>query len=197
MDDSAKVKQYLEQNHGSITRKQALAIGINTMTLSRMAAAGKLERADRGIYIDPDFLPDDFLLAQHRFSQGIFARDTALYLHGLTDRTPLLLDMNFPQSYHPAGLKESAIVPSFQAVHLYSLGITEVLTPGSHLVKTYDIERTLCDIIRKPNESENEVIVQAMNEYARRPNKDITRLFEYARALRVTEKMRGYMQVLL
>ncbi|MHC9533288.1 hypothetical protein ACVPPR_07710 [Dellaglioa sp. L3N] len=44
--------------------------------------------------------------------------------------------------------------------------MTTTKTSGGHMVSVYDVERTLCDIIRTRDRSDAETIKQAMNSYA-------------------------------
>ena len=32
--------------------------------------------------------------------EGVFSHGTALYIHGMTDRTPIQYEMSFPRGYH-------------------------------------------------------------------------------------------------
>lgn len=191
------IEQALRQNNGTVTPKIASQYGINRMALSRMTAAGTLERVGRGIYVDPAIFDDEMYNLQLRFRRGIYARETALFLHGLTDRTPLLYQMTFPNSYHAQTIKEFPIAPTQQIERLYKMGVTSVKSPGDHFVKVYNIERTLCDIVRAPGMAEQGIIVQAMRQYVARPDKNITRLSEYAKELRVEGRIDQYMEVLL
>lgn len=191
------VSRALEENNGTITPAIADKYSINRMTLSRMAAQGLLERIARGIYLDPDVFEDELYNLQLRFSRGIFSHDTALFLHGMTDRTPIAFQMTLPRSYNATNLNDYAIEPIYQIPDLYNLGITTVRSPGNHLVKVYDVERTLCDIVRLPNQSETGVIVQAMREYVEKSDKNISQLFRYAQQLHVEKRIRQYMEILL
>lgn len=80
---------------------------------------------------------------------------------------------------------------------LYEIGITTTKTPGRHPVKVYNIERTLCDILRARDRSDAETIKQAMNSYVHRKGKNLHKLMEYARIFKVEEEIRTYMEVLL
>ncbi|MCT2909853.1 hypothetical protein EFT87_14515 [Schleiferilactobacillus harbinensis] len=151
----------------------------------------------RGIYVDPAIFDDEMYNLQLRFKRGIYARETALFLYGITDRTPFVYQMTFPKSYHSEALKDFPIEPTQQIDRLYKLGITEVKSPGNHFVQTYNIEKTLCDIVRAPGMAELSVIVQAMREYVARPDRNIHLLSEYARELRVEKQIERYMEVLL
>ena len=68
---------------------------------------------------------------------------------------------------------------------LFELGKTMLQTPAGNPVPCYDLERTICDVIR------------SRNKYAVSPKKDLNRLDEYARQMRVSGVLRQYLEVLL
>ncbi|GEP20155.1 type IV toxin-antitoxin system AbiEi family antitoxin domain-containing protein [Pediococcus argentinicus] len=190
------VMELLKENNGLITGAMAKSIGISLQVLNYLVQKGELERIDRGVYINPNIFEDDMYTIQYRFKKGIYSRDTALFLHGMIDRTPSFYQMNFPVGYHSALIEKYPIQVSHQIEKLYSLGIEEVQSPGGHKIQTYNIERTLCDLVRTKS-SDAETIKQAMNEYVKMNNKNLQRLIEYADILKVKEKIRTYMEVLL
>ena len=63
---------------------------------------------------------------------------------------------------------------------IYELGLTEVKTPFGNMVKVYDIERCICDIIRSKKRMDNEHIKYSLREYIKRKNKDLVKLSKYA-----------------
>ena len=65
------------------------------------------------------------------------------------------------------------------------------------MVRAYDVERMLCDIVRGQKMIDSQVVIPAMKRYAKDQNRNITKLMEYARNLGVESKIRGYMEVLL
>ena len=70
----------------------------------------------------------------------------------------------------------------------YDLGLTEVLSPAGNRVKAYDVERTLCDIVRGNNACEIQTVNQVMKQYAMSKTKDIQKLIYFAEKLRVKKR---------
>lgn len=191
------LNKMLLENNGQITRKQAEEVGIDLHLLVDLTRDGKLERVDRGVYIDPAIFEDDMYILQYRFSKGIYFKDTALFLHDMIDRTPGTYEMNFPLSYHPTTIDRYPVKVYRQKLEWQNIGIEEVLTPGRHLVRSYNIERTLCDILRTRDATDTETIKQAMVAFSTMKHKDLHRLSEYADIFKVKDKIRPYMEVLL
>ncbi|MFD1318521.1 type IV toxin-antitoxin system AbiEi family antitoxin domain-containing protein [Loigolactobacillus zhaoyuanensis] len=197
MSQQDEIIEYLNKNGGQITSKTVHSMGISPRVLRNMYAHGQLERLAPGVYIDPLEFGDDIAALQYSLSKGIFFKDTALFLYGMIDRTPSTYEMNFPLPYAYSTKTDVPIKIYRQKKELYEIGITTIKTPGGHLVKVYDVERTLCDILRTRDRSDAETIKQAMNSYAHRKGKNLRQLMEYARTFRVEEEIRTYMEVLL
>ena len=68
---------------------------------------------------------------------------------------------------------------------LFELGKTMLQTPAGNLVPCYDLERTICDVIRSRNKIGTETFLSALKQYA------------YARQMRVSGVLRQYLEVLL
>lgn len=197
MKQQDKIFEYLNKNGGQITAKGANSMGVSSRILRNMYAHGQLERLAPGVYIDPLEFGDDIAALQYNLSKGIFFKDTALFLYGMIDRTPSTYEMNFPLPYAYSTKKDAPIKIYRQKKELYEIGMTTTKTPGGHLVNVYDVERTLCDIIRTRDRSDAETIKQAMNSYARQKKKNLRQLMAYARIFKVEDEIRKYMEVLL
>jgi predicted transcriptional regulator of viral defense system len=127
---------------------------------------------------------------QYRFARGVFSNETALYLHGLSDRTPHTYTMTFPHGYNATGLKKHSAKARFTKPEIYGLGIIEVKSPFGNPIRVYDIERTLCDILKGNNSCDIQLVNQAMKTYAMSKEKDIAKLVASAERLRVKQPRR-------
>ena len=184
-------------NGGMVTTAQVVDAGIPRARISDMVKAGELERVQRGVYCLAGAWEDEFLAAQLRFPKGTFSDGTALYLHCYTDRTPFQLTMTFPRSYRATKVREAGIEVRTCADGVLDLGLTTVKTSYGNEVRAYDLERTLCDIVRGQRIVDAQVVNPAMRQYVRSGDKDIQKLLTYARKLGVERKMRNYLEVLL
>ena len=187
----------LIDSNGFITAAQVTAAGIQRRTLSELVAAKRVYRAARGIYALPDVWEDELFFLQYRFSKGVFSYGTALFLHGLSDRTPISYTLTFPQGYNAAGLKKHNAKAKFVISDIYDMGITTMQSPNKNPLRVYDVERTLCDIVKGKSALDVQLVNQAMRAYAESKDKDMTKLLDYAGRLRVKPKILRYMEVLL
>ena len=197
MTDSKQILEFAKQNNGVITTAMVVNAGFPRGSLKYLSDTGRLERASRGVYTLPEVLEDEFVNIQIRYKRGIYSLDTALFLCGLTDRTPLKYHMVFPSTYNLTNPKFDGIVCSGSKEPLYSLGVADLTTPGGNIVRSYCAERTLCDILKPRNRTDIQVVAGAFKRYVAKKDKNIPLLSEYAGALHVYEKLRSYLEVLL
>ncbi|QAT42156.1 type IV toxin-antitoxin system AbiEi family antitoxin domain-containing protein [Aminipila luticellarii] len=197
MNDYKEIQRLLEENKGYITTAQVTAAGIQRRVLAELIVEKRIYRVARGLYALPETWEDEMYFLQSRFSKGIFSNETALYLHGLSDRTPISYTLTFPHGYNAAGLKEQNVKAKFVITEIYSLGIMEKLSPCGNLLRVYDVERTLCDIVKGRNACDIQLVNQAMKAYAVCKERDMAKLLAYAEQLRVKPKILKYMEVLL
>lgn len=197
MLDSERILKLAEQNNGIVTSAMVTSESISRGTLKYLSDCGSLEKVSRGVYTLPEAWGDEFVSVQSRFKRGIFSLETALFLCDLTDRTPGKFHMMFPAAYNLSGPKQEGILCSGSKEPLYSLGVTELITPGGNTVKGYCAERSLCDILRPRNHTDMQIISDSFKRYISRREKNIPLLSEYANKLHVEDKLRNYLEVLL
>lgn len=195
--EKALLLSFLESAGDIVTSKQVTEAGFHRSVLSELVGEGELIRVERGVYLKPSAWGDEMYLLQYRYSKGIFSHETALYLHNMSDRTPPQFTMTFPWGYNVASLKGKTLIVKRAVKGLYELGIVELSSPAGNRIKAYDIERTLCDIVRGNNACDISIVNHAMKEYVVSQEKDIQKLVKYAEKLRVKPKVLNYMEVLL
>jgi hypothetical protein len=104
--------------------------------------------------------------------------------------------MVFPFGYNNPNLKKNNIIPTYETKNLFGIGKTTIETPYTNQVVVTGIERTLCDILRPKNNIDIAIIANAFKEYMTLPNKNFNKLYEYAKLLKVIEKVKSYLEVL-
>ena len=197
MDNYGKILRFAEENSGYITSKEASRLNINSTFLCNLVNAKQLERVVNGIYKLSDY-PDDNLYVLSNTSKNIcYSHATALYLHNLSDRIPQILDVTVPYNYSGRPLNDSSVDLHYVKNDIFELGIIEIKTINNLTVKCYDLERTICDVIRDKDEMDKELYSKALKEYASSKDKNILKLIKYAKKLNVEKEVVELMEVLL
>jgi len=197
MEIIKKLQEIARSNGGIIETKAAVADGISRAMLSRLCKDNKLIRIVKGQYILPEDMQDELLSISKRSDNIIFSHETALFLHGISDRTPFEHTITIPTGKMPSALLKEECKVYYIKPELFGLGKTQLKTPTGNMVPVYDLERTICDVIRSRGRLGTETLLAALKLYAQRPEKDLNKLSSYAKQLRISNVLRQYLEVLL
>lgn len=197
MDFYDKILKIVEKNNGYVTTKEVVENGINKIFLTNMVRNGTLVRISRGYYGLPSYIEDEYYKIASKSKNARFSMATALYLHNLSDRTPLVYNVTLPFGYSGILQKEKNVILNFVKREMLDLGVIEMTSPFGMKIKVYDIERTICDIIKNKNKMDAEIFSKALKDYAKSKNKNLSKLTKYARAMNIEKKVSEYMEVLL
>ncbi len=197
MDRMAQLEQMAKEQGGVLKTSLAVTAGISRPTLSAFIKKHGYERISSGIYRDPDAWPDELYLLQLRCPSLVFSHDTALFLYDMTDREPIAPTVTARTGYNPSHLTKEGVKVYTVKADLFELGKTTQQTPYGNTVTTYNPERTICDIVRSRHSMDMQVFQDALKQYARRRDKNLHQLMEYARLFRVDKILTPYLEVLL
>lgn len=197
MSETQGILELARKNNGMVTTAMVVQAGYSRGCLKYLSDTGNLEKAVRGVYILPEAWEDEFVNIQNRYKRGIYSLDTALFLNGLTDRTPVKFNMAFPSTYNLSNPRKDGVLCKGSKEPYYSLGVTELITPGGNTVRGYCAEKTLCDILKPVNRVDIQVVTDAFRQYVSQKEKNIPLLSEYSGILKVENRLRSYLEVLL
>ncbi len=197
MNNYDKILDYTKKNNGYITAKEAESLEINSTFLSNLVNEKKLERVGVGIYKLPEYPIDNFYILSKSSKNMCYSHATSLYLHNMSDRIPLVYDITVPYNYSGNLLDNENVSLRYVKDDIFELGMTDIKTINNLTVKCYDLERTLCDIIKDKNRMDKEIYSRGLKEYARNKNKDIFKLVKYAKKLDIEDEVVHLMEVLL
>ena len=197
MTNADKIMKIANENNGYITTKQVRDANIKTIELTRLVEQNKLERITRGYYAITNSFCDDYYKYQLKSKNCIFSHSTALYFYDLSDRTPLYFDMTVPVGYSGGLSKNKNIVLHYVKKDFLELGLTTIESPFGMKLRVYDLERTICDIVKYRKHMEKEIFTTALKRYSKLKEKDLLKLMKYAKKLNIDKKVIEYMEVLL
>lgn len=193
MMKSDLIMELVKKNNGILTMKILEENNIHRQYLKALVDSGKLIKISRGIYVTPDKDVSEYYIMGEQFKNAIFSHNTALYLYDLTDRTPFTLDMTFPNNIRPSN---DMLSPHYINKERLDIGlITKELEDGTH-IRVYNMERTICDIIRDRNKIDSQIFNTALKEYMKRSDKNLNLLYEYAKEFKILKILRMYLEVL-
>ena len=197
MNDLEKILQLTQENNGYITTKEIVDNGLSKMALKRLCDNGLLKRVSTGYYSLPNMINDDYYKIIYKSKNAVFSYNTSLFLHELSDRTPLYFDVTVPRGY--GGPLQNIDVVSLHYVdkNILNLGMEIIKSPFGMDIKCYDVERTICDIIKDKNNMDKEIYTKALKWYAEKKDKDMLKLSKYSKKLNIEKEVAEIMQLIL
>lgn len=190
MENTVKNKliELMKSNNGMLTTKVVTEAGYPRVYLTYLVREGIIERVDRGIYADINIFSDDYFAFQSKHSNAIFCHNTALYFHNMTERTPNKLDVCVKAGTNTNRYGETTRV-FYASEKIHSLGIEKIISPFGCEVKCYNLERTLCDIIKNNRSIDQETRNKSIKEIIRSGKINYEKLFAYAKAIKCSRQL--------
>lgn len=188
----------MKENNGIIETSMLSFYNISPKRIQRMAQNGEIERIERGLYLHPDFLEDEYYITRYRLPKGIFSYESALYLHKLSDENPVRFVLTIPSGWNSPLLKDKEKYSFFYLKkELWELGQEKVKTPYGNEVLAYSKERTLAEMISKIDRMDKDLILNALQLGLRTHILDRAMLMHYADYFKSRSLMRTYLEVIV
>ena len=186
------------KDYDYITYKTAKEHGISKYKFYKYVNDNNLEKVDRGVYINKKCFVDELVLIYKRCPQVVFSHDEAFYYHNLSDREPFVHTFTIYSGYNAHRLKEKGNYKIYNVKkELLDIGKILVKDNFGNEIPMYNLERTICDLIRNRNSIEIQDFTTVLKSYVRRKDKNLILLMEYAKLFNISKIVRNYMEVLI
>ena len=192
-----QLDRLLTEHDGMLQTAQVIASGIVKPIFYEYVKEKNLQQVAHGIYVSEDAWVDAMFLLHLRCNQAVFSHESALFFHDLTDREPSKYSVTVRRGYGPTRLKAEGLSVYTMKPELFDVGLSSGQTPFGHTVPVYDMERTICDLLRSRSRIEIQTFQGALKAYARRKDKNLRALMQYAGMFKVEKILRQYLEVLL
>lgn len=166
---------------------------------------GKLEenriikRINRNTYENLSYNGEenDFFSAEAYVSDGVICLMSAARYYSLTEFLPDAVDVAIARK------KKVSTLPNWPEIRIYyfdpgrmELGVQKI-RDGENAFSIFDIEKTVVDVIYYRNKVGIEKTSEILKKYLERKDRQIDRLYEYAKKLRCEKITRTYLEVLI
>ena len=172
------------------------AYGIPRTYLSRLVAAGKLQRIGRGLYVLPGIdVSEHHSLAEacKRVPKGVVCLLSALRFHELTTQVPFEVWLAIAEkAWRPRLDYPPLRIVRFSSVALDS-GIEEHQIEGV-TIPVFTPAKTVADCFKYRNKIGLDVAIEALRECWRSRRCTMDELWKYAKVCRVQNVMRPYLE---
>lgn len=194
MDYETKILNLFKD--GYLTTKDITNNNIPRTYLTKLIKENKIERVSRGLYIKNNILVDEFVVLQSKSRYAIYSNTTALYLHGFSNRIPIRYDITIKSGYKGSLQKEDNVNLFYTKNELLDLGVINYKLDSGNIIRVYDLDKTICDIIKNKKKIDAEIFNKAIREYFYSKKKNTLKLYEYAKKMNIYNKVRDTFEVL-
>lgn len=182
--------------NGYLTTKDVVNNNIPRTYLTKLVKEGKIERISRGVYAKKNVLVDEFVVLQSKSKNAIYSNTTALYLYGFSNRIPIKYDITINNGYNGTLQKDNNVNLFYTKKELLDLGVINYKLDSGNIIRVYDLDKTICDVIKNKKKIDAEIFNKAIREYFYSKKKNTLKLYEYAKKMNIYNKVRDTFEVL-
>lgn len=193
-----KIIDFINKKNSVITTKDFKGKKIGFYFINKLIQDNYIYRIEKGVYGKKDSFEDEYFIIQNRYKNAIFSYNTALYFLNKTEVTPNIIDISIPNDYNVSTINTKRIRVHYVSRENMELGSIRIKSPFGNTIKSYNLERIICDIVK--NERKSGLDIEQRNKIIRKAfsNNDIdgSILIQYAKKLKCEKKIRVIMEVL-
>ena len=190
---------FVKKKNNVITTKDFKDAKIGFYYINKLIKDNYIYRVGRGLYGKTNSFEDEYFIIQNRYKNAIFSYNTALFFLNKTEVTPNIIDITIPNDYNVSSINTKQIRVHYVSRKNIELGVIKIKSPFGNNIKSYNLERTICDIVKNENkcgldiEQRNKIIKNAF------ANNEIngTMLMQYAKKLKCEKKIKVIMEVMI
>ena len=186
----------LASQKGLLRASDLDAIEAPRVVLTRLAAAGLLDKVGRGLYRLPNHPASEhesLVVVAAKAPQAVFCLLTALQFHGLTTQLPRQVWIAMPRGSHSPRIDYPPIRMVQMAGRAHLSGVEEHLC-NEVKVRIYSPAKTVVDCFKHRNKIGLDVALEALKDAWRTRKASADDLWRYAQDCRVATVMRPYME---
>lgn len=187
------ITEIIESQGGIITTDE-LSGRAEYKRVLRAVERGDVVRLRQGVYGDPTAMLNTMIDVERIVPGGVVCLYNAWAYYQLSTVVP-------PAFCIAIEAKRKISIPDTLPVQLYywkneylSIGVRNECVSGFD-VRITDMERSVCDAVKYRNKIGLDVCSEVIRNYLRKPTKNLSRLMEYAKKLRVANTLKNYIEI--
>jgi predicted transcriptional regulator of viral defense system len=185
----------LASQKGLLRASDLDAIDVPRVVLTRLTAAGQLDRVGRGLYrlpSHPGSENESLAIIATKVPQAVFCLLTALQFYELTTQLPRQIWIAMPRGSHVPRIDYPPVKMVQMTGYVYSEGIETVERDGVKL-RVYSVAKTVADCFKHRHKIGLDVALEALKEVRAKRRASADGLWRYAKICRVANVMRPYL----
>ena len=186
----------LARQQGLLRAVDLDAIGAPRVVLTRLTAAGLLDRVGRGLYRPPNHPVSEhegLAVVAAKVPQAVFCLLTALQFHELTTQLPRQVWIAMPRGSHAPRFDYPPVKMVQMTGDVYAEGIETVERDGVKL-RVYGVAKTVADCFKHRNKIGLDVALEALKDARARNRASVDDIWRFAKVCRVANVIRPYLE---
>ena len=196
MNNYEKIQKFIKNSNGIISIKEFARNNISYYYINKLIEEGYIVRIGNGTYAKTNSFVDPFYSIQQKIKKGVFSYNTALYLLGKTEVVPYIFEITVPRTYHIKEVERGLKIHYTNNENLI-LGAIKIETPYGRPVITYNLERTICDIVKNKSILDREQINKVLKSAFSHGHINVKILIQYSKKLKCEKKIRSIIEVMI
>ncbi len=169
--------------------------GISNYQITKLVDDGTLIKLYQGVYSLEDIGNIKITDINVIIENGILSLSSAAYLYKLTSGESGKITITLNREQKPPRLPFDLFCYYYTSSKFYDVGL-KIIDQNGRKIKIYDIERTVCDMIRHRSKYDSNIIREVIENYLMREERNMDKLYEYAKELRVYNVLVQYLEIL-
>ena len=190
-----QIEEYIKDKGGFISKQEITDDATYTQLLKEVEQ-GTVVRLKAGVYALPEALAKPMVDMRRLVPDGVLCLYSAWFYYQLTTQVPV-------EHYVAVEKSRKIVLPDYPPIRLcfwnqttYSTGIKEEIMSG-HQCLIYDLEKSVCDAIKFRNKIGMDVCSEIVRNYMKHPDRNLNKLSEYAKTLRVGNTLHNIIQFVI
>jgi len=192
-----KLEELFMQNKGYLTSKFIRGNRSLYYQLKTMLEAEKVVKIKRGLYRHMDFAEEASWSEACKIApQAVICLFSAWRFYELSTQTSTVIHVAIPA-------KDKVLLPDYPPIKLYywnkrfyETGIIET-TNNKEQITIYDIEKSVCDVIRYRNKVGSDITSEVLRNYLKKKDRNLDKLMKYAENMRIANVLNQYLTMML
>ncbi len=196
MEKYSKIINFIKKSKSIITARDFKSNNIGYYYINKLVKDNYIKRISAGIYGKTDSFDDDYYIIQQRYRKIVYSYNTALFLMNETEVTPNQIEITVPREYNVRSFEEGIKLHYINKDYLY-LGAIKIKSPYGNDVICYNLERTICDIVKNEGSLDKEQLNKIIRNSFQNNKIDGNKIIEYAIKLKCEKKIRAILEVMI
>jgi predicted transcriptional regulator of viral defense system len=192
-------KENLPEDQKIISMKELRDIGYSQYMVCKLVDGGKLIKLNKSNYENTGYQGEesDFYYVEAYAPKGVICLMSAAVYYNLTAYIPDAVEIAIPRKAKVSTIPEwPPMKIHYYTDERYALGMITV-KEGKNQFRIYDIEKTVVDIVFYREKVGIEETKEILHSYLRRQDRQLDRLYAYAKKLHCEKTIRTYLEVLI